>query len=471
MRRTKIVASLGPNTRDLKIMEQLIHSGVNVFRVNFSHETRDFQGKVIDDIKEVRKKVGASVAILQDLSGPKIRIGKIENEPVFLKEGQKFTLTTRDIMGDENIVSVNYPKLHEEAFEGEKIYLADGTLQLRVQKIDGQDIECVVVDGGELSSKKGVNLPDTKISTPALTEKDIKDLELGLEKNVDVVALSFVRSVRDVEQLREIIQKSGKKTSIIAKIEKNEALEEIDKILDVVDGIMVARGDLGVEIPIVKVPQVQKQLIRKANKKGKISIVATQMLESMIKNPLPTRAEVTDVANAILDGASGIMLSGETAMGKFPVKTVALMSEIAESTEETFPFHEWNDKFDDESSLSVEESVAKAACKIADQVSAACIVTFTNSGRTTKYVSKYKPSQPILALTSDNRTFGMLSMVWGAIPVYMEESDRLEDMEQQAQQVAAKYLNLKKDDFMVITGGFPLYKKGGTNLMKIAKIR
>ncbi|MFP4547529.1 MAG: pyruvate kinase [Fidelibacterota bacterium] len=471
MRRTKIIASLGPMSRDPEMMEKLILAGVNVFRVNFSHESREFQGKVIDAIKEVRKKAGRSVAILQDLSGPKIRIGNIINEPIFLKDGQRYTLTTRDIDGNDKIVSVNYKKLHEEAFEGEKIFLDDGTLQLKVIKIDGQDIECEVVDGGELSSKKGVNLPDTKISTPALTEKDRLDLKVGLEKNVDVVALSFVRNVEDVKLLRNLIKESGKGTTLIAKIEKNEALEQIDEILDVVDGIMVARGDLGVEIPIERVPHVQKILIQKANAKGKISIVATQMLESMTKNPLPTRAEVTDVANAILDGTSGIMLSGETAIGKFPVKTVELMSEIAISTEETFPFQEWNNKFDHDLSLTIQESVARSACKIADQVAAKCIVTFTNSGRTSKYVSKYKPSQPILALTPDPKTFGKMSLVWGTIPVYMEESERLVDMEKQAELAAIKYLNLVKGDIMVITGGFPLYKRGGTNLIKITEIK
>ena len=470
MRRTKIIASLGPNTRDLNVMEQLIRSGVNVFRVNFSHENREFQGKIIDTVKEVRKKVGMSVAILQDLSGPKIRIGNFANEPIQLADGQKFTLTTRDIIGDENIVSVNYEKLHEEAHVGEKIYLADGTLQVQVDKIDGQDLECTVLDGGELYSKKGVNLPDTKISTPALTEKDLLDLKLGLEKHVDVVALSFVRSAKDVQQVRDIMNEADTQATLIAKIEKREAIDEIDAILDIVDGIMVARGDLGVEIPIVQVPKVQKDLICKANQKGKISIVATQMLESMIYNPLPTRAEVTDVANAILDGASGIMLSGETAMGKFPVKTVELMSEIASTTEETFPFHEWNDKFGKDVTLSVQESVAKAACEIADQIEAKCIVTFTYSGRTTKYVAKYKPSQPILALTPDVKTFGKMSLVWGAIPVMMNEMEHLADMEKQAQEVAKKYLGMKKGDLMVITGGFPIVNASGTNLMKISKI-
>ena len=308
MKRTKIIGTLGPKSRDPKVLEDLIYAGVNVFRVNFSHETREFQGKIIDSIKEVRKKAGLSVAILQDLSGPKIRLGDFKEEPIYLNDGQKFTLTTRKIVGDESIVTVNYPKLHEEAVIGENIFLADGTLQLKVLNINGCDLECEVINGGELYSKKGVNLPDTKISTPALTEKDRLDLEVGLEKNVDFVALSFVKNVEDVKQVRDIIDKSGKRTTLIAKIEKSEALEKIDEILEVVDGIMVARGDLGVEIPIEKVPHAQKRLIKKANDKGKISIVATQMLESMTKNPLPTRAEVTDVANAILDGAGAIML-------------------------------------------------------------------------------------------------------------------------------------------------------------------
>jgi len=471
MKRTKIIGTLGPKTRDPQVLEDLIHAGANVFRVNFSHETREFQGEIIDQIKEVRKKAGLSVAIMQDLSGPKIRIGDFKKEPVYLKDGQKFTITTRKILGDDTIVSVNYPILHQEASIGEKIYLADGTLKLKVLNIQDQDLECEVIDGGELYSKKGLNLPDTKISMPALTEKDKLDLEVGLEKNVDFVALSFVKNVKDVKMVRDIIEKSGKTTALIAKIEKGEALEQIDEILEVVDGIMVARGDLGVEIPIQKVPHTQKMLIKKANEKGLISIVATQMLESMTNNPLPTRAEVTDVANAILDGAGAIMLSAETSMGKYPVKTVEMMSEIAKSTEETFPFQEWHDKFDNDASLTIQESVAKAACNMADQIGAKCIVTFTHSGRTTKYVAKYKPSQPIVALTSDPKTFGKLALVWGAIPVYMEESERLVEMEKQAELIATKYMNLKKGDLMVITGGFTLYKTGGTNLIKISRIK
>ncbi len=471
MRRTKIVCTIGPGTNSPEMLEKLVIAGMNVARLNFSHGSHEDHGKVIQNIRKIEKKLGQSVAILLDLSGPKIRIGMIPNGPIKLVNGKKYILTSRDIEGNDKEVSLTYKKMPKEVKPGHRLLLADGTLQLKVLSSDGENIECEVIDGGELSSKKGVNLPDTDISAPAMTEKDKVDLMFGLEQDVDYVALSFVRDRADVARVNDIINKSGKKTELIAKIERNEALDNIDEILEEVDGIMVARGDLGVEVPVETVPLIQKKLITKANLQAKIVITATQMLESMIECPVPTRAEVTDVANAILDGTGSVMLSGETAVGKFPIKAVEMMVRIAENTETSFPYHEWNSKFGRNMSLLTEESIAHSACEISDQIDASAIVCFSNSGSTMKLIAKYRPSQPVFVLTSDLKTYRKLGLVWGAIPIFMKESDKLEDMEQQAIHIAQEYGNCKVDENLVITAGFPLYKSGTTNLINVSKIK
>ncbi|MCF7885972.1 MAG: pyruvate kinase, partial [Candidatus Marinimicrobia bacterium] len=322
MRKTKIVCTIGPQTSSKTGIDNLVKAGMNVARLNFSHGDRESHQEAMQFIRSASKKHNKPVALLQDLAGPKIRIGDIKDEPVKLKAGQKYILTNRDIAGDDQQVSLNYDKLPQDVKPGDTLLLADGMLELEVENTSATDIECKVILGGNLSSRKGINLPDTVISTKTLTNKDKKDLEFGLKNNVDYVALSFVRSAGDVQEVKDIIDQSNTRADVIAKIEKNEALEEIDNILKVVDGIMIARGDLGVEIPIEKVPVIQKRLIEKAKQKGKIVITATQMLKSMVNSPHPTRAEVTDVANAIYDGSDAVMLSEETAVGKYPAQTV-----------------------------------------------------------------------------------------------------------------------------------------------------
>jgi len=467
MRKTKIVCTIGPSTRTRQGIDQLVKAGMNVARLNFSHGTPESHEKAMSFIRNASEKYNQPVAILQDLAGPKIRIGEFKKEPVRIKPGQKFILTNRDIIGDSRQVSLNYDKLPKDVKAGDTLLLADGVLEMEVLKTDNRDIECKVIVGGELSSRKGINLPDTVISTKTLTEKDRKDLAFGLKKNVDYVALSFVRSANDVQEVKDIIANSDTRAGVIAKIEKNEALKEINKILDVVDGIMIARGDLGVEIPIEQVPVIQKNLIQKAKAKGKLVITATQMLKTMVDNPHPSRAEVTDVANAIYDGTDAVMLSEETAIGKYPSQTVEMMGKIAESTEQSFPYSAWNHRFDD-TNMRIEESVAQSACDMANQVNAQGIVNFTHTGTTTKLTSKYKPCQKIIALTSHRKTYNQLAMVWGAIPIHMKQEDTIKKLDQQATISVVEKGLFQPGERIVITAGIPLYKSGTTNLLKVA---
>ncbi len=467
MRKTKIVCTIGPSTRQKSEIVNLVKAGMNVARLNFSHGTKRAHKKSIQHIRKASREQNQPVAILQDLAGPKIRIGDIENAPIILKPGQKYILTNRNVTGNKEQVSLNYEKLPEDVKPGDTLLLADGALEMEVVDTDKTDIECKVIVGGELSSKKGINLPDTVISTKTLTEKDCKDLDFGLENDVDYVALSFVRSAADVQEVRDIIDKSDNQADLIAKIEKNEALKEIDEILEVVDGIMIARGDLGVEIPIERVPGIQKRLTEKAKSKGKIVITATQMLKSMVDNPRPTRAEVTDVANAIYDGTDAVMLSEETAIGKFPAKTVEMMSKIAESTEAEFPYKAWNERFDD-TNMWIEESVARSACDMANQINAMGIVSFTHTGTTAKLLSKYKPGQKIVALTSYEKTYNQLALVWGVYPLHMKQEDTIRKMDQQATISVVEKGLCKPGETIVITAGIPLYEAGTTNLLKVA---
>lgn len=467
MRKTKIVCTIGPNVRSEAGIDNLIKAGMNVARLNFSHDTWESHKKSMDLIRATSKKHNKPVAILQDLAGPKIRIGDIEGEHVTIKPGQKYILTNRDIKGNDKQVSLNYDNLPKDVKPGDTLLLADGLLEMEVLKTSDTDIECEVIIGGELSSRKGINLPDTIISTKTLTEKDRKDLAFGLKNDVDYVALSFVRSADDVQEVKDIIAKSDTQAGVIAKIEKNEALREIDNILNVVDGIMIARGDLGVETPIEKVPVIQKHLIEKAKTKGAFVITATQMLRSMVDNPHPSRAEVTDVANAILDGTDAVMLSEETAVGNYPAETVEMMGKIAISTEETFPYKAWNFRFDD-TNMTIEESIAKSACDMANQVNASGIVNFTHTGMTTKLTSKYKPGQKIVALTSHKKTYNQLAMVWGVYPIYMKQEDTIKELDQQATVHVVNKGLFESGETIVITAGIPLYEAGTTNLLKVA---
>ncbi len=468
MIRTKIVCTIGPASCGPAMLEELIEAGMDVARLNFSHGTPAEREKTIADIRAISKRVGRPVAILQDLAGPKVRVGELRAGPVLLESGRTFTLTSREVPGDAKEVSITYRGLPEDVQSGDSLLLSDGTLELDVEETTDTDIVCRVVVGGTLSPRKGINVPSRSLRVPFPTEKDKRDLAFGIERGVDYVALSFVRSAQDVLAVREYAESiaGDNVPPLIAKIEKHEALGAIDAILDQVDGLMVARGDLGVEIPIERVPRVQKTLIRKANAAAKPVITATQMLRSMVDNPRPTRAEATDVANAVLDGTDAVMLSEETAIGKYPVTAVRIMNRLARETEDTWARRTVAPVRRD-TPLSPEEAVAHAAAEVAEQVHAAAVMTCTQSGSTTRLVAKQRPRIPLLALTPDEQTYRKLALVWGAIPLLMLPADGAEAMERQAIEAGMNAGEIDKGETVVITAGLPLHVPGTTNTVKV----
>jgi len=468
MNRTKIVCTIGPASRDPELLGRLMQAGMNVARLNFSHGTLEEHAAVIADLRRVAEELGKPVAILQDIAGPKIRTGPIAEGEVVLIEGAKIILTARDVPGDADLVGLTYKELPRSVRAGDHLMLADGLLELAVEQVAADDIHCTVVSGGPLTSHKGINLPGRSINAPILTEKDERDLAFGLEQSVDYVALSFVRTAHDIQTVRNLVEKHGSRVALIAKIEKYEALDNIDEIVPLIDGLMVARGDLGVEIPIEQVPRAQKMLIEKANEAAIPVITATQMLVSMVNNPRPTRAEVTDVANAILDGTDAIMLSEETAVGKHPVAAVEVMTKVAADIEEMFPYDEWTRKYEECAKLSFEEAVAHAACAMADDIGAAAIITCTQSGSTTLNVAKYRPKQMLLAMTPDTETRRRLALVWGAISEVITSEDNALLIERNAITAALQAGHIKPGQPVVITAGIPFHVRGTTNLIKVA---
>jgi pyruvate kinase len=470
MRRTKIIATLGPATREPAVLIELIRAGLDVVRLNFSHGSLEAKRRTIRDVRAAADEAGRQVAILQDLAGPKIRIGGFADGPVTLRRGDLFTLTARDVPGDAREVSVGYKELAGDVVPGDTLLLADGALCLKVEKVAGPDVVCRVETGGELSANKGINLPSGTISAPILDDKDLADLRFGLAEDVDFVALSFVRNAADVLACRAAMDGFGIRRPIVAKIEQREAIANIDEILRVVDGLMVARGDLGVEIPLEHVPGVQKSLIYKANAAGVPVITATQMLRSMVESPRPTRAEVSDVANAILDGSDAVMLSEETAVGQHPVDAVRTMARIAESAEESFPYDGWSARFPSCAGLHDDEAVARAACRMAAEIGAAAIITMTTSGSTTRLVAKSRPPQPLLAMTGDAAICRRLALVWGALPFYSPDGETLEEMERDALRLALDAGHVAVGDSVVVTAGLPLHESGRTNLIKIVTV-
>ncbi|MFH0878754.1 MAG: pyruvate kinase [Lentisphaerota bacterium] len=470
MRKTKIVCTIGPSSESPAVIEQLICAGMNVARLNFSHGTQDEHARKITAIREISKRLNCAVAILQDLAGPKIRIGSFASGPIHLKSGDLFTLTARDVPGDQQAVSLTYKALPADVQPGDMLMLADGALEFKVESVKGSDISCRVIVGGDLSSHKGINLPSRSISAPILSEKDKEDLAFGLEQGVDYVALSFVRTAADVKTARDFIKARGKEVPLIAKIEKHEALKNIDEIIACVDGVMVARGDLGVEIPMELVPRYQKMIINKANRAAKPVITATQMLKSMVDAPRPTRAEVTDVSNAVLEGTDAVMLSEESASGNYPVEAVKAMARIAETTEEDFPFREWTRKFDTDDLVPEQEAVAHAACRIAEEIRATAIVTSTQSGSTTRLVSKYRPPFSILAPTPSRETYHRLALVWGCVPLRIDPAPSMDEVKTQSLKAALESGIVHHGDTVVITAGVPLHVTGTTNLIRVAKI-
>ncbi len=469
MTKTKIICTIGPASRSPEVLQRLIQAGMNVCRVNFSHGTHEEHAELIRDIRAVTAKLGAYVAILQDLAGPKIRTGRLAaGGTVTLVPGARLVLTNRDVPGSAQEVGLTYPDLPLNVRPGDTILLADGAMQLKVESTTDTDVTCTVEVGGELGSNKGINLPGRSINAPILSDKDKADLAFGLEQGVDFIALSFVRTAHDVETVKKRIAKAGKTTPLIAKIEKFEALDNIDEIIAVADGIMVARGDLGVEIPLEMVPRAQKMLIRRTNAAAKPVITATQMLKSMVDSPRPTRAEVTDVANAIYDGTDAIMLSEETAVGRYPVEAVEVMTRVALDVEAAFDYAGWLGHCGADKTLSFSAAVAHSAVEMARDIQAAAILTCTTSGSTTRLVARYRPEQVLLAITPHRETALRMALVHGAVPLVIEATEDTLALEKVGVAAALQGGFVKPGQPVVITAGLPFHVSGSTNLIKVA---
>lgn len=471
MRKTKIVCTIGPSSESLENTKKLIQAGMNVARLNFSHGDFEEHGNRIKNIGLANSELGTSVAILLDTKGPEIRLGKLKEEPIELVQGDAITLTTEEILGDRNRIPVTYSNLPNDLSAGSTVLIDDGLIGLTVESIEGTEIHCRIVNSGPIKSKKGVNVPGVKISLPGITEKDAGDIVFGIEQGIDFIAASFVRKASDVLEIRELLEKhNASHIQIISKIENQEGVDNLDEILEVSDGLMVARGDLGVEIPAEEVPLVQKMMIKKCNRVGKPVITATQMLDSMQRNPRPTRAEASDVANAIFDGTDAIMLSGETAAGKYPVESVQTMSRIAERAESALEYREIFTKQANAQQTSVTEAISQAVANSALDLNAKAIVTSTQSGFTARMVSKYRPKAPIIAVTTDAKVMKRLALGWGVIPVQGADADTTDEMFENAVQGALSTNLLSLGDTIVITAGVPVGRAGTTNLMKIHHI-
>ncbi len=462
--KTKIVCTIGPACRSVEIIRAMILEGMSVARLNFSHGTHEEHLENIYALRRAANDVGHPLAILQDLGGPKIRVGKIPEPGIRLEVGSEVVLTGRTMELTHNMIPLTYKELAEDVLVGDRILLADGFMELEVRAISGADIKTIVITGGVLTSHKGINLPSRSIKAPSLTPKDEIDLSFGIENGVDYIALSFVKSPEDIERVKKLITRKGAGTPVIAKVEKHEAVHKIDRIIEVADGIMVARGDLGVEIPLEEVPLVQKMLIEKANKAGKPVITATQMLRSMVDSPRPTRAEATDVANAVMDGTDAVMLSEETAIGQYPVVSVAILSRIINSAESRFP-HERYLAMKPE--RNVPDSVSHASCVLAHHLGVSAIVAPTQSGQTAGRLSRFRPQTPIVALSPQPATVRKLALVWGCIPRLIQSPKDTDDMIELAAASALASGLVKTGEIVVITAGQPLWVAGSTNMLRV----
>ena len=468
MRKTKIVCTLGPATNDEEIMKQLIQNGMDAARINFSHGTYETHAETIAKLKQAREELNAPIPLILDTKGPEIRVKTFKEDKVRLEEDATFTLTTRDVEGDVNIVSVTYADLPKDVHRGSRILIDDGLIELKVEDITETDVVCKVVNGGVVKSRKGVNLPGVEVNLPSLTEKDIEDLKFGVENGFDIVAASFIRSAEDVLKIRRGLEENGGgQMHIISKIENQQGVENIDKILEASDGIMVARGDLGVEIPPEEVPLVQKILIAKANRIGKPVITATQMLESMVHSPRPTRAEANDVANAIFDGSDAIMLSGETAAGAYPLEAVATMARIALKAESAVDYAAKLANTTEPARVNITNAISMAACATAAELKTAAITTVTKSGFTARMISRYRPACPLIASTSDETVWRQMNLIWGCKPMlYTGELPR-GGVFDTALEIAVKSGLLKNGDTVVSALGMPLGFSGATNTLRV----
>ncbi len=466
-RKTKIICTLGPSTDSEETLKALINAGMNVGRFNFSHGLYDEQENRLAMLEKVREELDVPVAALLDTKGPEIRLTTFEKGSVVLKEGQEFTLTTKEVEGNENIVGISYKDLPSDVEKGVHILIDDGLIDMEVLEVSSTDIKCRVVNGGKISDRKGVNVPNVDLTMPFLSPKDRKDLIFGVQHGFDFIAASFVRTADDVREMRAFLKEyGGDDIQIIAKIESYQGIKNIDAIIKEADGVMVARGDMGVEIPLEDVPAIQKMIIKKGYKAGKFVITATQMLDSMMKNPRPTRAEATDVANAVYDGTSAIMLSGETAAGKYPVEACDTMARIAVKTEQDINYTSRLKEREVIKNPSVTDAVSHSACTMSSDLNASAIMTVTMSGRTAHMVSKYRPESPIIAGCIKKKVWRQMGLCWGVTPMLIEEKNDAEELFAHAIDRAEDANLLEEGDTVIITAGIPLGISGTTNMIK-----
>ena len=470
LRKTKIVCTIGPATESEALLREMINIGMNVARLNFSHGTHAEHQVKVDLIKKLRVKLKQPIALLLDTKGPEVRTGDFEH-PAELIEGSSIRITNEDILGNESQFSVSYKNLHEDLKIGSQILIDDGLVALSVTEIDGKDLICRVLNGGTVSSRKSINLPETVIHLPALTKQDELDIAFAVEQGFDFIAASFVRKASDVMEIKSLLEKlGGGDVHVISKIENREGVSNFDSILAVSDGIMVARGDLGVEIPAHEVPTIQKHLIKSSYLAGKPCITATQMLDSMIRNPRPTRAEASDVANAILDGTSAIMLSGETAAGKYPLEALRMMDEIASYTEQNTHYWERFENGKINMTPTVANAVSHACCTTAKDLKAKAIIAVTHAGRTARLLSRFRPGCPIIATTVKEKAYYQLGLSWGVIPFHVDEIKNTDELFELGKAVAVESGVVENGDLVVVTGGTPVGMSGTTNTLKVLNI-
>ena len=476
MKKTKIICTMGPNSDDREVMKQLLLNGMDVARFNFSHGTNDEQRARYKQLREVAEEVGKPVAALLDTKGPEIRTGVLKDgKKVTLTAGEEIILTTEDIIGDAKRVHINYNGLNEDVTEGNVILIDDGLIELHVERVEGTEIYCRIMNGGELGERKGVNVPNVKIKLPALTDKDKEDIRFGIELGFDYIAASFIRSADAIREIRQMLDEGGSSMGIIAKIENAEGLENLDEIIEASDGIMVARGDLGVEIAPEKLPHLQKMMIKKCSAACKVVITATQMLDSMIRNPRPTRAEVSDVANAVYDGTDAVMLSGETAQGKYPLEALQMMVHIIEQTEKHLDYDIMLEKEHGHLRGGVSSAIGYSSVLAAANLNAKCIITPSVSGATSRVVSNLRPRQEILGVTPNERTLRRMSIYWGVRPLKSLEVDTTEDICENAIELAQVKQYVEPGDVVVITAGIPSTnvskeRSFTSNMMRIATV-
>ncbi len=468
MRKTKIICTMGPSTDDISVLRRMARAGMNVARFNFSHGSHEEHKQRMDRMKAVREELGLPIAILLDTKGPEIRTGDMKDGKIFLKKGEILRLTPRPCLGTPEKIQITYPDLYQDVQAGTSILIDDGLIELRVEQTQEQDILCRVLNDGAVSNHKGINVPDVHLSIPYLSERDKDDIKFGIEQGVDFIAASFVRTPDDVQQLRLLLDENGgEEISIIAKIENQQGVENIDGIIALADGIMIARGDMGVEIPEEDVPSIQKLLIKKVILAGKQVITATQMLDSMMKNPRPTRAEVTDVANAIYDGTGAIMLSGETAAGLYPVEALTMMVRIAERTEQDIDYRKRFFVRDRKANPDITDAICHATCTTAHDLNARAIVTVTKSGRAARMIARYRPGCDIIGCTPSETVAHQLNLVWGVSPVLIEERQDVFDLFDYALDTTRDQGMMNEGDIAVITSGVPLGVSGTTNMIKV----